>query len=272
MNGVAIGPLAMAAEQFAVFLGIMTFTIATAIMARRVDPTLSNWSTSTLFTGIVFARIGHVVLHWETFIAEPLRMAAFWQGGFLPLAGFVGAAIVSAFYVRSAKFGMACALAIGAGCLVWVGVGHLTRATLGQPAPPFALKQLDGPPLAFTDFAGKPIVANLWASWCPPCRREMPLLAEFAKSRQDVVFLFVNLGESPATIRSYLASEALKLNRVLLDMLMRVPRHYDTIGLPVTLFLHPDGTLASMHMGEISREVLDAAINKLSEPTLAPKQ
>ena len=95
----------------------------------------------------------------------------------------------------------------------------------------------------------------------------MPLLAEVAASRHDVTFLFVNQGEGSENIRSYLSSQNLKLDRVLLDQSMQIPRHYGTMGLPVTLFLRADGTLAAMHIGEISREALNANIEKLAGPT-----
>ena len=114
------------------------------------------------------------------------------------------------------------------------------------------------------DFAGKPIVVNLWASWCPPCRREMPLLAETAANREGVIFLFVNQGESPQTIRSYLARENLTLSPVLLDQALQLPRHYSAPGMPTTLFLRADGTLASIHMGEISPELLSDKIDRIT--------
>nr|WP_244510698.1 TlpA disulfide reductase family protein [Microvirga guangxiensis] len=78
---------------------------------------------------------------------------------------------------------------------------------------------------------------NLWASWCPPCRREMPMMAEMAAARDDVTFLFVNQGERRTTIEGYLNKEKLTLPNVLLDARMDVPRHYSTPGLPVTLFI-----------------------------------
>ncbi|WP_054312390.1 TlpA disulfide reductase family protein [Mesorhizobium sp. 1M-11] len=264
MNAIAIGPFVFASEQFAAFLGIFAFTLVTSILARRVDPVIGRWSTWALIGGLVAARLGHVALHWESFAGEPWRVIAFWQGGFQPIAGLIGVAIVSAIFIRTVKAGLAATGALGLSLILWIGVTQLTQATLGQPAPTVALQQMDGPPIAVSDVAGKPAVINLWASWCPPCRREMPLLAEVAASRNDLVFFFVNQGEGSDTIRSYLASENLKLDRVLLDPSMQIPRHYGSMGLPITLFLRADGTLASMHMGEISREALNTAIDKLS--------
>lgn len=266
MNAVAIGPFVFAAEQFAALAATFVFALAASILARRVDPVLGRWSTSALLAGLVSARIGHVALHWQGFLAEPWRVFAVWQGGFEPLAGLIGVAIVSAFFIRTPRAGIAAAGALGLGLVTWIGIVQLTRATLGQPAPTILLPQMEGPALSVSSLSGKPVVLNLWASWCPPCRREMPLLAEVAANREDVAFLFANQGEAPDRIRSYLAAENLKLDRVLLDRAMQMSRHYGTMGLPITLFLRPDGTLARMHMGEISREALGAAIAKVANP------
>jgi len=264
MNAIAIGPLVFASDRLAAILGIFAFILLTSILTRRVDRSFVPWSNWALIGGLVAARLGHVALHGRSFGEEPWRIIAFWQGGFEPVAGLVGVLIASLVYIRSLRTGLAGAAAVGLGIVVWAGVGQLTKATLGQPAPAIALQQLDGPSVAFGDFAGKPMVINLWASWCPPCRREMPLLAEVAASRNDVAFLFVNQGEGAEAIRSYLASQRLSLRHILLDQSMQIQRHYNTVGLPSTLFLRADGTLATMHMGEISRETLDANIGKIA--------
>lgn len=266
MNAVVVGPFIFSAHQFAALVGILVFIVLTAILAWRVDPAIGKWSGWALIGGLVAARAGHVALHWHSFIEGPWRIFAVWQGGFQPIAGFVGVLLASVFFIRSVKAGVSAIAALGLSALVAVGITQLTKATLGQIAPTVALQQIQGPPLAISEMIGKPIVVNLWASWCPPCRREMPLLAKAAASRDDVVFLFVNQGEGTPTILSYLASQQLKLDHILLDSLMQVPRHYRTLGLPTTLFLRADGTLAAIHMGEISPETLDANIGKLTGP------
>ena len=260
MNAIAIGPFVFPTHHIATLAGIFVFSFLSSIFARRVEPVVGKWSAWAVIAGLVGARLGHVALHWRSFSAEPLRAFAIWQGGFEPIAGLVCALLVSVFFIRSFKAGFAVAATLGVSVLVTAGAMQLTQAASGQAAPTVALQQIDGPPLAVSDVAGKPVVVNLWASWCPPCRREMPLLAKVAAGRNDVVFLFVNQGESAETIRSYLISQSLKLNHVLLDPSMQMPRHYRTLGLPMTLFLRADGTLATMHIGEISPEALDANI------------
>lgn len=264
MNAIGIGPFIFATDRLVAVIGIAAFLIAATVLGRRIDGRLVSWANWSLLAGLIAARLGHVALHWDSFVDEPWRVLAVWQGGFHPIAGLLGVAAVSAFHIRSPRAGAAAAGAVAVGLLVW-GVGHqLTQATLGQPAPTIALAQLDGPALAISDTQGRPTVVNIWATWCPPCRREMPLLAETASSREDIAFIFVNVGEGAETIRSYLDAEKLTLDHILLDQGRHIPRHYGTIGMPVTLFLRADGTLASMHMGEISREALNANMERIS--------
>ena len=82
MNAVSLGPIVMAADRFAVILGMFTFIIVTGILARRIDQRFNAWSWWVLIGGIVAARAGHVLVHWQSFAAEPLRMFALWEGGF----------------------------------------------------------------------------------------------------------------------------------------------------------------------------------------------
>jgi len=266
VNAVSVGPLVFASDRLAAILGIFAFMVAAAVLARRMDRGVSAFANWALVVGLVAARLGHVGLHWQNFADEPWRVFAIWQGGFEPFAGLAGVLLVGALMIRSAAAGLAASAALGVGLFVWAGVGALTQATLGQPAPTVRIAQIDGPPMAISDASGTPVVVNLWASWCPPCRREMPLLAETAARRTDVAFLFVNQGEEAETIRRYLARDKLSLGKILLDGSMQVARHYGVPGLPVTLFLRPDGTLASMHVGEISREALGAGIDRIAGP------
>ncbi|MXQ14159.1 redoxin domain-containing protein [Microvirga makkahensis] len=116
---------------------------------------------------------------------------------------------------------------------------------------------------SLTAFAGKPVVVSLWASGCPSCRREMPMMAEAAAAPKDVTYLFVDQGERRAAIEAYLASQNLMLPNLLLDSRQDVARHYAMPGLPGTLSIGADGKLRSTHVGEISREALAAAISRL---------
>lgn len=265
MNAIAVGPMIFGGDRLAAVLGIGAFMLVSAILSVRVDRQIGRWSNQALMVGFLAARLGHVALHFSSFPADPWRVFAVWRGGFSMFTGLAAVLILTPFYLRSLRTGFAAAAALGLSLFIWVVVGQLAVASAGQTAPASEFRQLDGPPLALTDTGGKPVVVNIWATWCPPCRREMPLLAEAAAKRHDVTFLFANQGESADQIRSYLATEKLALDHVLLDQGMALPLHYSTPGIPVTLFLSKDGRLLTAHLGEISLETLNDTIARLQE-------
>jgi thiol-disulfide isomerase/thioredoxin len=263
MQTIAIGPLIFAGDRIAAIIAIGVFFVVTSILGKRVDPRLGRWANAVLIAGLIAARLGHVLEHGSSFAAEPWRVIAIWQGGFSYWWGLTAAVLVSAFWTRSLRFGLWVAFASGASLAAWNIVYQLTSADLQTPLPTTKFERLDGRRAAVGQTGGKPIVINLWASWSPPCRREMPLLAKVAARRVDVAFLFVNQGEDKAKINSYLASSGLSLSDVLLDPLGEAARHYQTLGLPSTLFVGTDGKLQSIQIGEISPEALDEYISRL---------
>lgn len=107
------------------------------------------------------------------------------------------------------------------------------------------------------------MVVNLWATWCPPCRREMPVLAEAQTERDDIDFVFVNVGEEPETINDFLGSETLELQNILLDRNNRLGSMTGAHVLPTTLFYNADGMLVDSHTGELSRATLRQGLEKL---------
>lgn len=263
MQVVSIGPLVFAGDRLAAIVGIGAFLIATSILSSRLDARIGRWSNWALIAGLIAARLGHVVENASSFAAEPWRILALWQGGFSwPWAAGTVVA-VSMILVRTRRTAIGVVVSLAAALLAWNVVWQLTNATPSTPMPDMALENINGGDTSLMAFAGKPLVVNLWASWCPPCRREMPMMAEMAAARDDVTFLFVNQGETRPAIEGYLSNEKLTLSNVLLDARMDVPRHYSTPGLPVTLFIGADRKLRSVHVGEISREALTGALNRL---------
>jgi thiol-disulfide isomerase/thioredoxin len=126
--------------------------------------------------------------------------------------------------------------------------------------PTTALGTLEGGTTTLQAMAGKPMVLNLWATWCPPCRREMPVLARAQAGRQDVTFVFANQGESEALVREYLGDSDLELDNVLLDPFSTVMRDSGSRGLPTTLFFNADGRLVDTHIGELTDAGLAAKL------------
>ncbi len=132
---------------------------------------------------------------------------------------------------------------------------------VGRPASDFTVSDIDGRPAALADFHGKTIVLNLWASWCPPCRAEMPdlqrLYARFASS--GVVVVGVDQGESAATIRSY--SQSLGIHYPLwVDQEQKYGRVYEAIGMPTTTIVAPNGTIVKTFDGPLSFDQMVGAV------------
>lgn len=261
MSAVAIGPLMLAGDRLAVVAGMLVFLLLAGTFASRVDPRIGIWCGWALIVGLLVARMAHVALHWSSFAVEPLRAFAFWDGGFFWPAGVAAAMAVAWPLLAGARARLWAAGSLAAGVLV--AVSGLQFATVESIASPHVfLPVLDGGELALSEGAG-PTVVNLWASWCPPCRREMPMMAAVAATTTGVRFVFANQAEDRAAIREYLDEAGISLPIVLLDSNAVIAKHYGVPGLPATLFIGSDGVLADVHLGEISRAVFDAKLAML---------
>ena len=127
------------------------------------------------------------------------------------------------------------------------------------------IAMLDGAPGGLVGrAAGRPLVVNLWATWCPPCRHEMPLLADAQRRRTDIAFAFANQGEDASTAQRYLADSGLALDHVLLDPGRAIGAATGSRALPLTLFYAADGRLVDTHVGALTAGSLDAALRRIA--------
>lgn len=137
---------------------------------------------------------------------------------------------------------------------------------LPRPRPialDLVLERMDGRKLDLASLRGRPFVINLWASWCGPCRREMPMLIEVAKASK-VPILLVNSGEDRATVRQFLRANGLDEGMVLLDPTVRVAAQVAANGYPATIFVNRSGQAQVIHVGEISRASLVAGMEDIA--------
>jgi peroxiredoxin len=133
----------------------------------------------------------------------------------------------------------------------------------GQPAPTFDLATLDGSRVALTDFRGRPVVINFWATWCVPCRVEMPMLIGAWRDNREwgLEVLAVNLTdqERGKDVRRFVAELALPFH-VALDARGRVRERYDLVSLPTTVFVDSAGTIRARHSGPLSEHNLSEGL------------
>jgi thiol-disulfide isomerase/thioredoxin len=257
--GIQIGPLALSFSLLLV-LGAAT---AALFVGRRLNQSsaheVENLLWQTLIVGLVAARLAFVAQYHEAYLASPWGIVDIRDGGWNPVAGFIGAAIFAfGRQLRRPRLRTPLWVAFATGAVIW-GVGTLAL-NIGtgerQTLPPIALISLEGKPVKLDDFKGKPTVVNLWATWCPPCVREMPVLQQAQVDHPAVNFVFVNSGESAERVHAWLQMRKLPLMNVLLDASNQTSTHFKSPGLPTTLFFDADGVLVSVRVGEVSSATL----------------
>jgi peroxiredoxin len=140
-------------------------------------------------------------------------------------------------------------------------------ARVNDPAPRFTARTLDGGTVALADYRGKLVVLNFWASWCGPCRSEMPAIEAASSRYKDagVVFLGVNVQESTATVAAFVDEFRLSFP-ILLDPNGTVSAIYRVRSLPTTFFIDRDGVLREQFTGEMNASVIDRRVRLYGDP------
>lgn len=126
----------------------------------------------------------------------------------------------------------------------------LYAASLDQPAPDFTLKSMAGKNLKLSEYAGNVVLLNFWASWCGPCRQEMPLLNDLHNKYEALGFvvLGVNVEEQSNLAKSFLADRPVDFP-ILLDTKNQVSKMYDVVAMPTTVVIDRNGTMRYLHQG-----------------------
>lgn len=126
-----------------------------------------------------------------------------------------------------------------------------------QAALDFSLVSLEDRNISLSDYKGTPVMVNFWATWCPPCRAEMPLIQSYAEAYQDdVVVLAVNVGEDKSTVESFAAAQNLDDLIFLIDPENSVASLYRIPGFPTSLFIDAEGMLKAAHIGELDEDLI----------------
>ncbi len=254
-----IGPLALPYALLVTLLAIALGWFSAKRLGRSAGTDMEPLLLRMLLIGVLGARLAFIWQWWGAYFGAPLSLFDIRDGGWDAGAGLVAAGLYALYRARSQR---ALRKPAVAAVLVTMGVwvsGSLAiwmNASDAPPLPQLSLASLEGPSVALAGFAGKPTVINLWASWCPPCRREMPVLRQAQLDSPDVNFVFVNQGETPETIVRYLNQQDLKLGNVLVDARSQAGLALGQRALPTTLFFDAHGRLVSTRMGELSPATL----------------
>lgn len=142
-----------------------------------------------------------------------------------------------------------------------------TRSLINQPAPDFILNNLDGTPFRLSDLRGRIVFLNFWATWCTPCRREMPAFERFVVEQGDTgpLVIAVNGGEAAEGIRAFLEEVDATNVTVLLDPGASIQDMYGVVAMPTTFILDENGVLRAVKYGEMTDNDFNNYITLLQE-------
>ena len=266
-NALAVGPLVLPYSMLLALASVALMFYVGNRGGRKAGVEIEPVLWHTLLLGLVVARLAFVWEFRSAYWASPLDVVDIRDGGWNPTAGFAAAwlfALSRHKQLPAVKKALRAALLTGT--VVWsAGAAVLSvRPDTGQELPALAFTSLEGRPTNLGEFRGRPTVVNLWATWCPPCVREMPVLHQAQVDRSDVNFVFVNQGEPADRVRAWLQARQLALLNVLMDTNLQAGAAFKQRALPMTLFFDARGRLVSVRIGELSAATLNERLQGLT--------
>ncbi|HKS13607.1 MAG TPA: TlpA disulfide reductase family protein [Pseudomonas sp.] len=265
MLTMTLGPLTLALNHLLLLCALLIASLVGWWVARRGGQSPESALFNLFVLGLLSARVGFVASYWAMYRDDLSQVIDLRDGGFLLWPGVL-AVVAGALWQGWRHAGLRRPLGWGvfAGALFWV-LGSLASHFHGQGTqlPDLILRTAQDQPVALDKYRGRPLVVNIWATWCPPCRREMPVLQQAQHEHPGVTFLFVNQGETPQTVTTFLMTTGLNLSHVLFDQQGQLAQRVGSMALPTTLFYNAEGRLVDSHLGELSRGSLQHALEGL---------
>lgn len=147
-----------------------------------------------------------------------------------------------------------------------------TRVAIGEPAPAYSAQQMDGTPVSLADHKGEVVLLNVWATWCKPCRQEIPALdslqREFGSRGFRVAGVSIDVITDTVAIAGFARSLGASYT-LWLDPDDKVSTTFRAIGVPSTYLIDRDGVLRWRHMGPVT--ATDVGLRALLDSTLASR-
>lgn len=134
--------------------------------------------------------------------------------------------------------------------------------SIGDFAPDFELESIAGKKAKLSDFKGKAVILNFWASWCAPCKEEMPLFENIYRSDSDIVVIGVNLQESRKNVADFIEKFDISFP-ILLDPNSEVKGLYNVFTQPVTYFINKEGKIIDKKFGPLTEGEISEKRSKL---------
>lgn len=269
MQVITLGPLSMDASLLFSLLALMVMFFVVGYLEKKQKIKVETRLWLIVISAVIVGRVVFIVQFWSHYHTDWLGMLDVRDGGFSWQAALIiGTLTLAIWFVTQPAARRILLSGVSAGAIVWLlsfSAFTILKPESAIQMPVVELRTLDQKPVELTQFKGKPIVLNLWASWCPPCRREMPVLENAQQAHPDIHFVFANQAESAQLVTDYLAAEGLKLDNVLLDTQTQIAQLVQSRGLPTTLFIDAQGKIQTYRMGELSNASLAAHLKTLKE-------
>ncbi len=265
MLSLQLGPIALPMIWATVFVAYMATSVVAWLFSRYSKQNIDNDVFYGIVLALIVARIGFVVQNWSLYQLDWLQIINIRDGGMLWwLAGLVWLTMMVVSMIKKPKLGWQIAVSMLFGFAVTsIGFAYVHYQETKQQLPDVMVLDLNGHEHSLTEFKGKPIVINLWATWCPPCQKEMPVFEAAQQENPDVEFVFVNQGEGRIAVEEFLAQQNLQLDNVVLDSHAKVGDVVGSTLLPTTLFYQTNGQLESSHLGELTAAGLKYQLEKI---------
>ncbi|MBF5005700.1 TlpA disulfide reductase family protein [Diaphorobacter caeni] len=262
-----IGPLTLAWAFIVLFIAWFASTHLAERLARGQGLKIERHVWLIALLGFVAARLAFVVQYASAYSASPWSIIDIRDGGWEPVAGLIAIGVYTlALWVWQSKAAKAVTSGVALFCAIWLGgtLGLSLLAPSNATLPQFTGVALDAQPVSLPALKGKPVVINLWATWCPPCRREMPVLMAAQKAHPDVQFVFVNQGEKPEAVLRYVQQIGMGPASVVLDGEESLSRMVQQRALPTTLFFDAAGKQVAARTGELSAATLAQHLEQIT--------
>jgi len=269
-----VGPFALPTQLIVLLVCAVVAAVIGHFVGRPQKASISGTLVDMALAAGLVARLAFVAVWFEHYRDAPWNIFDIRDGGFTPWPGVL-AAIIVAIWQGWRHLTLRGPLLIGllAGSLTWIASLAVIRLGEGPTLSdlgeiPFTTLQ-DKPETLAGLAHGRPLVVNLWATWCPPCRREMPVLAAAQHQVLGVTFVFANQGEYTETVQKFLTTSQLSLGNVLLDPGKKLGQQLGSMALPTTLFYDASGRLVDTHLGALSSASLASKLMRLQVPSLS---
>lgn len=147
-------------------------------------------------------------------------------------------------------------------------IAEVEIPSAGAERPAFTLPDLDGQDRSLSDWRGDWVVVNYWATWCAPCRKEIPDLSRLHDERDDITVLGLAFEDTDvATFREFLVDYPASYPILLVDVYAPPEAFGAPLALPTTYLIAPDGTLAETWIGPITGDTVRERVDRSDEPT-----